>query len=550
MNKDVIYIDTEDDITAIIGKIKDSKEKIVAIVPPKRIGILQSAVNLKLLARMADTSNKRLVLVTNNKALIALSSVAQIPVAKNLQSKPEMAEIDILEIDDGEDVIEGAKLPIGELVKTTDSTKSEEVDEVISTIDVEKESPKIPIKPSSKSNIKVPDFSRFRKKMFIGIILLIGVIAFLVWAIIYAPAATVIITAKTSTAPVSLSVKLGGTAATDVSKGIIQTVTKQTQKSVSVTFTATGQQDVGDKATGNITIRNCDYGKDGFSLPAGTQFTTNSGQVFVSTAKVSVPAFTASSSTSCKLDDSNSSGMATVPVRAFASGETYNNAGVSYTIDPSQIPAGSKVDAIGTAMTGGTTKITTVVTADDVQKASQALVDLSSDSVKQQLISQFANGESVITDSFNVAHAAAVSTPAIGAESTSKATLTSATTFSITAIAKSEIEPFLKDAINKQLTGDTQRLYDDGIDKVTLSGYLSTDQGATVNIATNGQIGPNINAASIKQQIKGKQFGDAQSILTSIKGVNNVDIRFSYFWVNTVPADVNKIDVQFTLQNA
>lgn len=549
MNKDVIYIDTEDDITAIIGKIKDSKEKIVAIVPPKRIGILQSAVNLKLLARMADTSNKRLVLVTSNKALIALSSVAQIPVAKNLQSKPEMAEIDILEIDDGEDVIEGAKLPIGELVKTTDSTKSEEVDEVISTIDVEKESPKIPIKPNSKNSIKVPDFSRFRKKLFIGIILSIGVIAFLVWAIIYAPAATVIITAKTSKAPVSFSVKLGSTAATDVSKGIIQTVTKQTQKSVSVTFTATGQKDVGNKATGNITISNCDY-QNGFSLPAGTQFTTGSGQVFVSTAKVSVPAYTAAPSSSCKLDDSSSSGMATVPIQASASGETYNNAGVSYTIDPSQILAGSKVDAIGTATTGGTTKITTVVTADDVQKASQALVDLSSDSVKQQLTSQFTNGELVIADSFNVVHAAAVSTPAIGTESTSKATLTSATTFSITAIAKSEIEPFLKDAINKQITGDTQRLYDDGIDKVVLSGYLSTDQGATVNIATNGQIGPNINAASIKQQVKGKQFGDAQSILSSIKGVNNVDIIFSYFWVNVIPTDVNKIDVQFTLQNA
>jgi len=49
MNKDVIYIDVEDDITAIIGKIKASSEKIVALVPPKRVGVLQSAVNLRLL---------------------------------------------------------------------------------------------------------------------------------------------------------------------------------------------------------------------------------------------------------------------------------------------------------------------------------------------------------------------------------------------------------------------------------------------------------------------------------------------------------------------
>ena len=42
MNKDVIYIDVDDDVTAIIGKIKNTNEKIVALVPPKRSGVLQS----------------------------------------------------------------------------------------------------------------------------------------------------------------------------------------------------------------------------------------------------------------------------------------------------------------------------------------------------------------------------------------------------------------------------------------------------------------------------------------------------------------------------
>jgi hypothetical protein len=549
MNKDVIYIDTEDDITAIIGKIKDSKEKIVALVPPKRIGVLQSAVNLRLLARMAENSDKRLVLVTNNKALINLSSVAQIPIARNLQSKPELAEIDVLEVDDGEDIIDGKQLPIGELAKTADinEDEEEEIIDVISTIDVEKDSPKVlsTKKTVEKSNVKIPDFSRFRKRLFIGVFVGIGLIAFLVWAIVFAPAAKVIITAKTSPAPVSLSVKLGGTAATDISKGIIQTVTKQLKKDVSVTFTATGQKDLGAKAAGSVAIRNCDY-SDGFTLPSGTKFTTSDSQVFVSTASVTVPKFTGLPS-ACTLSGSTS-GKATVAIQASASGSTYNNDGVSYLIDG--IPSSARVDAQGTAMTGGTTRMTTVVIADDIQKAKQALSDLSNDSVKQQLTSEFTNGESVISDSFTVVHADAVSAPALDAEATSNATLTSATTFSITAIAKSEIETYLKDAVTKQLDGSDQRIYSDGIDKIVLSGYLSTDQGATVNIAATGQIGPNINDASVKQQVKGKQFGDAQALIDNIKGVNNVDIKFSYFWVTTVPNDVNKIDVQFILQNA
>ena len=60
MSKAVIYIDTEDDITAIIDRVKESKSDIVALVPPKRIGVLQSIVNLKLLKRAAASSKKRL----------------------------------------------------------------------------------------------------------------------------------------------------------------------------------------------------------------------------------------------------------------------------------------------------------------------------------------------------------------------------------------------------------------------------------------------------------------------------------------------------------
>jgi hypothetical protein len=144
-----------------------------------------------------------------------------------------------------------------------------------------------------------------------------------------------------------------------------------------------------------------------------------------------------------------------------------------------------------------------------------------------------------------------VSVPAIKLEATDgKAKLTSSTTFTISAIAKSELEAYLKDAINKQITNSkTQRIYDNGIDKVTLSGYFKNDQTNTINIATTGQIGPNIDPVAIKEQVKGMRYGDVQALLGNIQGVSNVDTKFSYFWVNTVPNDATKIDVEFVLQN-
>jgi len=548
--KDIIYIDTEDDITAIIGKIKDSKEKIVALVPPKRIGLLQSAVNLRLLARMAEKSNKRLVLITNNDALIALSATALIPVAKNLQSKPEIAEIAALEIDEGEDVIDGAQLPVGELVKTADFDKvlqkdkeednKQDASDVIEDINIEDDSFKSSSKAPMKSVVKVPDFPRFRKKLFLGITLAILIAAFLVWANQYAPAARVIITAQTSPAPVSMAVKLGGTEATDVKKNIIQTISKQTQKDVSVEFNATGTRDDGVKSSGVVTLSiTCvNAGPDPIVVPSGTDIISSGGKIFVAQDDISVtiPAWDGG----CHFTGSGD-------VLAQANGEDYNLAsGASYTAD-----GYSDVSGVGTAMTGGLTKISKIVTAEDVQKASQVLVDLPTNDAKQQLTAQFTNGEMVIGDSFNVARVAAVSVPAIGAEATTgKAKLTSQTTFSITAIAKSELQTFLKDALNKQISdAKIQRVYSDGIDEVVLSGYLKTDLVSTVNIATVGKIGPNIDETSIKEQVKGKRYGDIQSLIGAIEGVSSVDTKFSYFWVTNVPNDVNKIEVEFRLED-
>lgn len=121
MKKDVIYIDIEDDITSIIGKVKEAGAKIVALVPPKRIGVLQSAVNLKLLTKSATENDKRVVLITSDHSLTALAAGLKIPVAKNLQSRPEIPQMDSPEVAD-EEVINGEELPVGELAAAAGAT--------------------------------------------------------------------------------------------------------------------------------------------------------------------------------------------------------------------------------------------------------------------------------------------------------------------------------------------------------------------------------------------------------------------------------------------
>ena len=56
--KKTIYVDVDDEITAIIDKVKTAGEPIQALVLPKRATMLQSIVNMKLLKRAADQDNK------------------------------------------------------------------------------------------------------------------------------------------------------------------------------------------------------------------------------------------------------------------------------------------------------------------------------------------------------------------------------------------------------------------------------------------------------------------------------------------------------------
>lgn len=554
MNKDVIYIDTDDDITTIIGKIKDSKDKIIALVPPKRVGVLQSTVNLRLLSKMAEKYHKRLVLVTNDKSLINLATVTKIPVAKSLQSKPAIVEIDVLDIDEGEDVIDGEKLPVGDLMKTADepmeigisNSKKENVDDIIDNLDTEKQgsiskddSVETISLPSKK--IKVPDFVKFRKILFLSVFALIGLSSFLYWAIKIAPEAEIIITARTEKESVSSTVKLG--TETDIEKNTIKTVTKEIKKDLSLTFDATGEKNVGNRSTGIITIKNCDDTRS-FNIEAGTIFTTDSKKSYASNASVVVPGYNGSASV-CRLTGLGA-GTVDVAVTATAPGESYNIGKASFDISD----ISGDVYASSGSMTGGTTVIAKIVTEKDVEKATDALKLLSTDSIKQQLTKQFEDGEFVLPESYSVAYGDFASLPAVGEVVADQSVLKTTATMKLSGLTTNDVEQYLGDAFNKKIDQKSEKIFDNGIADVKLSNYLSNADGATVKISTSGEIGPNLTEDTIVNLVKGKKFGDAQQLILGMPGVSGFEINFSYFWVKNVPDDSNKIKVQFTIDDA
>ncbi len=546
MNKDIIYIDVEDDITAIIGKVKDAKQKIVALVPPKRIGVLQSTVNLRLLARAASQADKHLVVISSNPALVALAAAAQLPVAKNLQSKPEMAEISALDIDDGEDVIDGAQLPVGELARTAgvstqqivavhnpaiDSAIADNASEALPKRALPPEAGKAAGKVRSKSGVKVPNFNTFRKRFLIIILAAVLLIGFLIWGIFFAPRATVLITARTSESSVNNAITFGEGLSTDLAAKTLASKMQQTKKTATTEFEATGSKDVGEKATGTVKFSTDSIGALGKTIPAGTVLSSSGGMTYVTNESVTMTI-------------SNSSG-APASITASERGTKSNGATGKMTGAPSGIDA-----ALQGATTGGTDKTITIVTQADIQKATEQLKLTDTDAVKKELKNKLSTTAKIVDESFKVDQAAPVATPAVDQEVPEgvKPKLTTEATYSMSAIDADELASYLNEHFKKQLEGlDTQRIYENGIDTVTFTNVNAVESGFTANVVATAKIGPKIEDSVVKDSAKGKRYGEIQSSLEAIQGVDDVDVVFWPFWVSAAPNDTDKITVEFKL---
>lgn len=574
MQKDVVYIDVEDDITAIIGKVKAAEHKIVALVSPKRIGVIQSAVNLKLVQRAAEDAGKRLVIISSNSALGSLAGSAGIPVAKNLQSKPEVIATDITDTDEDVDVIDGAALPVGGHAAmgkkaaaasvagaaAVSAIEAEEVaeqagDATVEDDDTEEEQPAASKKTAALaglggtaaaarargSAVKIPDFNSMRKKMFLIGGGLFALILFLVWALVFAPSARIIVTARTTDAALNTKVTLTNAGATDLKTATIKSDVKTLKKQVSIPFTATGQKNAGDKSTGKVTFSN--IGFSSVTISAGSKLTTSGGLVFILDNSVTVPAAGCGSSIlNC------ASGKSTGTVTAAEGGTKYNAATGSL--------SGANVDAnLSGATGGGTDKTVAVVTQEDVDKVSGGVNQSGdADAAKKELNSQFAGSYTVLDTTFKGDAGSVKPTPAVGAEAPDgKGTLTGDVTYSLVAVAKTETGKFLDQYFAQQIDGKpNQKVYSNGLKTVSFTDVSGGDKTNpyAANISTNGKIGPVINEQDLKEFAKGKRYGEIQTHVKQIDGVDDTDVKFAPFWVNAAPNDAKKINVEFKVNGA
>lgn len=555
--KETIYVDVDDEITTIIDKVQGAKAKVVALVLPKRAVVLQSIVNMKLLKRTADRADKNLVLVTTEAGLMPLAGAVGLHVANTPTSKPSIPTAPAAPSTEPENVDEplnivdgnatddfdarraGAK-SIGELAAAGAASKLDE-DDIDDSIDMG-DVADAPVagaakvaKPKKDKKLHVPNFDSFRKKLVIGGVLAVVLIAGLIYALTAMPKATVTIKTDSSTITTNLNLILD-TTAKKVSKDdkIIPATAQAVPKTVTQTVPATGQQNNGQKASGTVTLTAQKCGGNPFAAPddvsAGTSISTG-GHTYVLQDSVSFHG--TSSSGGCY---NYSGGKA--DITALKGGADSNVSSATFTVT-----GRSDVSATGSA-DGGTDNITKIVTQSDISNATAKIAAADNTAIKQDLASNLqSKGLLPVTTTF-LAGTPQVTSSAQAGATADNVTITAVTNYSMLGVQKADLKSFINDNVESQLDKGKQVILDDGVANATFNESVpATATGANVSVETKSLAGPQLDAAKLKTQLAGKKAGDVKSYIKQTPGVTDVDVKLGPFWVSSVPGKTSHVTI-------
>lgn len=545
--KDTIYIDIDDEITTVIDKVQNSPKKIVALVLPKRAAVFQSIVNMKLLKRTAENEKKNVVLITSESALLPLAGAVGLYVARTPQSKPEippapMSTRAAAHAPEGDVELDKAA-SVGALSGVAD-------DEAIEVGDAEPaagkggaggdgakaagKKGKAGKSGAANKKFKIPNFEKFRSKLFLGIAAIILLIGGYVLAFMVLPKATITLKTDTSNLDTNLTVIADPNAQRlDEENGIIPAINKEFRKTDTEKVAATGEKNIGNKAAGSVTISIACSDVDGLppSIPAGTGVSTNN-LTFITknTVHLTSPDF----DDGCKF-------AGTTQVEAQRPGDEYNfGSGKAFTVAGYSAVSATNNDS----MTGGTDKIVKVVTQEDVDKAKDAITKRVGDEAPKDLQEDIRDeGYRPIEETLKAGTPTVTSSPDVGAEA-SDVTVTSTTVFTMLGVKEDDLKTLVEEDAKQKIDPEVQVIRDNGLDEAAIRVEQSS-QGGQVTLALQTVVvaGPELNDAQLKKEIAGKKRGEIQDMLKKRPGVNDVEVAYSPFWVQSTPKSVDKITI-------
>ena len=498
----VLYLDADTEITEAIEKLKKSSKEEVRIVVPSRSGLLQSSVNVKLMKKAAKDSKKQLVLVTNDKLTKNLAGAAGIAVASSVKAMPHVPEVEKLEDLAKEEIRIEAPAEPEESKSSAKESKSESKDgfqsKHISLDESEDESLEEEAEKTKKTkDKKVPDYGKLNKRIWIGVGIGVAIVVLII-LYIFVPSAKVDLLAQAKKTSLNFNFILdSGSSSSDFTAQTLAAQKLETTKDVSFEISATGKKEVGNKATGAISVRNCDDVST-HNLPAGTGM-TGGGKSFVTAQAVTIPAGSAGGGVV------NCSSAVDVQVTATAPGDSFNVGPTSFSINGfSSLYKGSGQTS------GGTSKTVTVLSADDIAGAKKQVQEqgknASEDLQKKAGSDQFLFTSTVQSD------LAEFNSSVQQDNEADKVSINAKLKYTGFAAKSADVNKLFDDQVKEEIKGNKEVYQNGSTDgKYSVVKQFSPEK-VQLNVKTSSYYGDPIDKKAVAKSLAGKPKKDASDI--------------------------------------
>jgi hypothetical protein len=388
-----------------------------------------------------------------------------------------------------------------------------------------------------RRKLKLKSFFSSRLKNFIMVLFGLAAITFLVAAYFILPKATLVITLKKETLPLSLSVVADkNISKMDFSLKKIPAQIVKVEKKETKDFPATGETSGSSKAKGTISVYNA-YSESPQTLVQSTRFVSESGKVFRTTKTITVPG---AKSTGGKLTPASID----AEVVADQPGPDYNIGASKFTIPGFE--GSPKYNGFygvsNSTMTGGSSGAGKAVSSRDLESAKAAMDDLVNADIEQLLKDQIPANFKVIDSALQKNISDVVFSQPEGA---AVEKFSAAVNIEIQAFAFDEKN--LNDLIDKSFAASgaaDKSLLPDGrkVDYNDSKADFAKGQ-ITFNVAVTQDVVSKLNLEDLKKKLAGEGEADIKKTLGQTPGIQNAKVSFWPFWVKSIPDQTSRIEI-------
>jgi hypothetical protein len=562
-----IYIESADEITTVIERLKDAPDEAVALVAPKGATLLQSVVNLKLARKAATDAGKTITLVTTDKIGRNLCTQLGIPVvgteeeataafagspsaSDGLDADPKIvAGVRVHHYYDEEaaDADTGAIAPEPIIIPKQILTKQSTEEPVNEPIAVPEEVPTgtpassdtveplarrtipredAPVVAAATASIKplkeksAKSFSGGQRRILKLSLFLTGValLGLAVIALLFLPITEVTLKVRATDWQRTLAFTAAtGATQTSADNLVVPAELVAATSDGSLTFDATGTKKVGEKAAGTITFYNYDSTSP-VTVPTGTRITA-SGKTFVTTTAESVPGFTQAGGGQPRVP-----GKKAVSAIAEEVGPESNvNEATGVDIRVNNILLSSTVTT-----TGGSSRDVKVVSNDDLIRAKEALTSQLKGEATTKLAASLSNRQVIAKEDADLVEVSEVSSDALVGAEVGNATVTGSVTIRRTVVNLATLEGALSERLATDQRSD--RSYEITTKNYTITRSAEDGTELALEAAVEGKEAPIINKVALPQKLAGSTLAEGERIVQEAAPTTSVELRHGPAW--------------------